>query len=53
MNIPAILDFGKIIEIFINIAQPLLDWNELSELDGQKLMEREQEIRKATLELAG
>jgi hypothetical protein len=53
MNIPAILDFGKIIEIFINTAQPLLDWHELSELDGQKLMEREQEIRKATLELAG
>jgi hypothetical protein len=53
MTIAAILDLDKAIETFKNKIQTLLQWEDLSEWDGKKLQEREQEMRHTALELAG
>jgi hypothetical protein len=53
MTISAILDLEKAIEIFKNKIQTLLGLEELSDWDGKRLQEREQEIRHTGLELAG
>ena len=53
MTIAAILDLEKALEIFSNKIQTLLQWEELSDWDGKRLQEREQEIRHTALELAG
>jgi hypothetical protein len=53
MTIAAILDIDKSIETFKNRIQTLLLVEDLSNWDGTKLQEKEQEIRNTSLELAG
>lgn len=53
MTIAAILDLDKAIETFKNKIQTLLPVEELSDWDGTKLQQREQEIRHTAMELAG
>jgi hypothetical protein len=53
MTITAILDLDEAIETFKNKIQTLVQWEDLSDWDGKKLQEREQEIRHTALELAG
>lgn len=53
MTIAASLDLDKAIETFKNTMQLLLQWGDLSQWDGQRLKQLEEQIRKTALELAG
>ncbi|NJM78281.1 MAG: hypothetical protein HC852_23995 [Acaryochloridaceae cyanobacterium RU_4_10] len=53
MTISAILDLDKALATFKNRIQILLELEELSDGDGKRLQEQEQEIRQTELELAG
>lgn len=53
MTIAAILDLDKAIATFKETIQVLLGWGELSEWDGQRFKQQEEQMRQAGLELAG
>lgn len=53
MTIAAILDFDKALETFRTTTDLLLQLGEVNQWDGQRLKEREQQIRQAALELSG
>jgi hypothetical protein len=53
MTIPAILELEQAIETFKGKIEILLSLEEVSDWDGKRLQEREQEIRQTGLELAG
>lgn len=52
-NISATLDWNKSVKTFQSNVTKLLDFSNITEWDGKKLKEREEEIRKQALILAG